>query len=221
MLTALIRAFDQLGDPRLRRVVWLGVLGAALGLVAVVAALGVLLDRLELVGIVWLDRTLDLAGGVGAVVLAILAFPGLAGAISSLLLDRVADAVEQRYYPQLGPGRSQSVAEAIGTAAKFFLILLLFNLLGLVVAYWVPGLNAVVFLLINGYLLGREYFELVALRRIKPKDLRRLRSRHGPRLLAAGVILALLMSVPLLNLLVPVIGTAFMVHIHQQIAGKA
>ncbi len=218
MLSDLARAFAQLDDPAVRRVAWRGFGVAAVVLAGLVAGLAVTLLQVDLVGWVWLDWTIDVLGGVAVLVLAILLFPAVAGIITSFFLDDVCTAVERRHYPGLPPPRSQGIAEGIGTALRFTGILLLANAAAFVVAYWIPLLNVVVFYLVNGYLLGREYFEMVALRRVPSAGLRRLRRRHGARLLMAGIVIALLLTVPILNLLTPIVATAFMVHVYARVA---
>lgn len=218
MLADLARAFAQLDDPAVRRVAWRGFGIAMVVLAALVAGLSVTLLQVDLVGWAWLDWTIDVLGGVAVLVLAILLFPAVAGIITSFFLDDVCTAVERRYYPGLPPPRSQGIAEGIGTALQFTGILLLANAVAFVVAYWIPVINAVVFYFVNGYLLGREYFEMVALRRVPPAEVRRLRRRHGTRLLMAGIVIALLLTVPILNLLTPIVATAFMVHVYARVA---
>ena len=83
--------------------------------------------------------------------------------------------------------------------------------------YLLPGVNLVLFWIINGYLLGREYFELVALRHIGLEDARALRRRHKLRIFVGGVAVAGFATVPFLNLLTPLFATAFMVHISKRI----
>lgn len=215
MLAALIRAFDQLGDPALRRVLWIGFGAALASLVLLTLGAGYALSQAALFGLGWLDTLADVLGTLAALVLAVVLFPALAGLISSFLLDEVAEAVDRRYYPHLPPARQQRLGEQIATGLRFLAVLIVFNLLALVLTWVVPPLHFAVFLLVNGYLLGREYFELVALRRLDPAEVRLVRRRHAPRVLLAGVVIAALLAVPLLNLLVPVLATAFMVHIYQ------
>jgi len=217
MLADLARAFAQLDDPAVRRVAWIGFGTAALVLALLIAGAAVALTQIDLVAWGWLDWLIDLLGGVAALVLAILLFPAVAGIITSFFLEDVAAAVERRHYPGLPPPRPQGVSEGITTALQFAGILLLFNGVAFFVAYWIPVLNTVIFYLVNGYLLGREYFEMVALRRRPPAEMRQVRGRHGSRLLTAGILIALMLSVPLLNLLTPIVATAFMVHVHQRI----
>jgi uncharacterized protein involved in cysteine biosynthesis len=80
-----------------------------------------------------------------------------------------------------------------------------------------PGINVLLFLGLNGYLFGREYFEVVALRRLDVVGARRMRQRFGARVFIGGVVIAALFALPLVNLVAPVIATAFMVHIFQEL----
>ncbi len=220
MLSALFRAFGQLGDPAVRRVLWLGA-GAALAvLIGLTAAAGWGISHLHLTGWSWLDTILDLLGGLGAALLAVMLFPAAIGVITGFLLEDVAAAVERRHYPTLGPPRTQSLGETLGATLRFLVVMVAVNLLGLVLVYFIPLLNLIAFYAINGYLLGREYLELVALRRVDAATLRTLRRRHSLRVFLAGVIIALLLTVPVLNLLMPVVATAFMVHLFHEFVGN-
>src|SRR3546814_16903251 len=69
------------------------------------------IDALGATGIGWLDGILGLVGALGTVVLLVLLFPGMVQIISGLFADRVAEAIEGRHYPGLGPARSQPLAE--------------------------------------------------------------------------------------------------------------
>jgi CysZ protein len=84
----------------------------------------------------------------------------------------------------------------------------------------VPGVNAVIFLLVNAYLLGRGYFELAALRYRALEDVGRLRRAHQLEIFLAGLLIALLAAVPIANLLTPLFGPALMVRVHDRLAVK-
>ena len=86
------------------------------------------------------------------------------------------------------------------------------NLLALPL-YLLPGPNILIYLALNGYLLGREYFETVAQRRLGGRAVAQARRRVRLRLWVAGVLIALMLAVPLLNLIAPVLATAFMTHL--------
>ncbi len=219
MIKALVRAVSQLSDPTVSRVVWRSVVGAILGFLTMAGLVWVLLFQTRLTDYPWLDNTIDVLGGLAVFGLAYLFFPAVVVAISSLLLERVAKAVERRYYPGLPPAHGQSLWTEIFGALRFVVVVVALNLLVLP-AYLIPGVNLMIFYVLNGYLLSREYFELVALRRMTPQSARIMRKAHTAKLFAAGVIVAFFSTIPLVNLLVPVVATAFMVHIFQGLTGN-
>ena len=100
---------------------------------------------------------------------------------------------------------------------KFTFVIVLVNLFVLIIAL-LPGINIAVFLAGNGYLLGREYFEMVGMRFLTPKEVKALRKRNAGKVFTAGLFIALLAAIPFVNLLVPLFATAFMVHVYKQVA---
>jgi uncharacterized protein involved in cysteine biosynthesis len=211
MLSDLSRAFGQLSDPGTRRYVLWSVLGALAVLVGLIAGLQLALALLAETGRPWLDWTIKALGGLGAVVGAWFLFPAVVSLILGFLLDGVVRAVEARHYPMLPPARSQSFVESLGGALRLGAVAVALNLLVLPV-YLVPGLNLVVWLLLNGYLLGREYVETVAAGRMARVDAAVLRKRHRLGVLASGAIVAGLLLLPVVNLVAPVVGIALMTH---------
>ncbi|WP_207485039.1 EI24 domain-containing protein [Arenibaculum pallidiluteum] len=213
MIRALFLAFAQLSDGAVRRVLWLGILGALLLFLAVATGLGWTFAHIGITGIGWLDALIEVLGGVGVLVLAWILFPAVVVSISGLLVDGIVTAVERRHYPGLPPPREQGLGEQAWLALRFFLVVAALNLVALPVYLAMPPLAPFVFYLLNGYLLGREYFEAVAFRRLEPARARLMRRAYGVRLLLGGMAVAFLSTLPLLNLLVPVVGTAFMTHV--------
>ncbi|TVR99969.1 MAG: hypothetical protein EA406_01735 [Rhodospirillales bacterium] len=214
LLGAFTKAFDQLSDPAMRRVVWLSIGTAALVFLALWAAVGYLLVTTALFEMAWLDAAVALLGGLATLVLTWLLFPAVLSGVMGLFLDRVADVVERRHYPMLPPVRDMPILELLGVTGRFLAVLILFNLLILVFLPF-PVVFPLVFYAVNGYLLGREYFELVGMRRDDRVRVRALRAVYRGRLFAFGVVMAFLLTVPLLNLVAPVIGTAAMVHLYE------
>jgi CysZ protein len=227
MLKALGKAFGQTFDPAFRRVFWLSLL-ASLATFAVVwfatwLGLGLLGDLLEswLEGVdLWafLESALLFLFDAGAVAVVLIAsfflFPSVMVATMSILLERIARAVEARHYPDLPPAREQPVSEAILSALALAGATLLLNLLVLPL-YFIPLINVLVFYTLNGYLLGREYFELVAQRRLTAVEATAFRRKRRARVFLAGTVIAFLFTVPLVNLITPIIATAFMLHIYE------
>ena len=211
MFGDLAKAVRQLDDPRLRRLLWISAgltLGAALLLWA---GIGWLLAETALFAMIWLEWVTDLLGGAVVVLLTIMLLPAGASAFLGVFLEDAAAAVEARHYPDLPAAPEQPVWQGIVTGLRFLgvtvaanVLLLPFLLLGPVFPF--------VFYLVNGYLLSREYYELVAFRRLDDSTARHLRRAHQGSLLISGVVIVFLLTVPVINLIIPLVATAFMVH---------
>ncbi len=226
MIGDLLRAIGQLGDRR-----FLGVFAKSIA-ITILTLVAFMFGWTWLVGMIpetgWTLWGYDLgfldavaailawsAGAVGAI---FLMFP-VAALVISFFLEDIADAVEARHYPGIPPAKGIGWGELIGDGLVFTVTLVIANLIGLVL-YLISGPFApFVFIAINGLLLGRQYFELVAMRRIGAKAARRLRKTIGPQVWLAGVLMALGLSVPLLGLAVPVLGVAAFTHLYHRVQG--
>jgi uncharacterized protein involved in cysteine biosynthesis len=221
-----LRALSQMGDPAFRRVLALGVgLSVAL-LVALTVGAAWLMGWLvpDSVTLPWIGELgwLDDAAAGGAVLALLVASVFLmipvAALFSSLFLEAVAEAVEARHYPEAGTVPRASLATSLREGAAYFALLIVANALALVVYFAVPPLAPFVFWGVNGLLLGREYFQVVALRRLPREEAARLRRRHGLQIWAAGVLMAVPLTVPVVNLLVPVLGAATFTHLFHRVS---
>jgi len=228
MIGDFMRAVGQVFDRRFTGVLAWSVmltLGLLAGLtLAAMGLLGLLPENfdLPLIGEVAtpFSTLRGLALGAMLVLSALLMFP-VAGVFVNLFLERIADAVETRHYPGLAAARVMGMAEALKGALGFTLVVLGVNLVA-VVFYLLAGPAApLVFWAVNGYLFGREFFELVALRRIEPAAMRAMRRRHGFQIWLAGSLMAVPLSIPVLNLLVPVLAVATYTHMFHRLSGKA
>ena len=214
MIDAFAKAIAQLSDPAVRGVLRISVAIAILVFAALWTAVGALLAGTETFTWAWLEWALDVLGGVATAALTWLLFPGVISAATALFLERVAEAVEHRHYPELGPAAGVPATTALVAALRFLAIMLGFNIV-LLAFLLIPPVFPFVFYGVNGYLLGREYFELVALRRLGAREARALRlARRGP-LILAGALVAFLLTIPVVNLLAPVVATAAMVHLFE------
>ncbi|SFK45855.1 EI24 domain-containing protein [Methylocapsa palsarum] len=160
----------------------------------------------------WLTSALTLIGGAGLMIGLAFLIPSASFLIAGFFFDDLADAVERELRPGATAGQRLALHDALWLAVRFSAVALVVNLAALLLLL-VPGVNAIAFFAANAYLFGRGYFELAASRRLPPGEVRRLRKRHEPRLFAAGLILAAMLAVPVLNLLTPLFGTALFVRI--------
>jgi CysZ protein len=225
MLNAFFRALGDLLSPPLRKVVALSLAIAIATFIALWIAVAFTLGHLPTVGWRVVNWLIDVAGAVGVLVLSWLLFPAIVTMIMGLFLEPVAAAVEELHYPDRGPPRPLSIGEAAWAGVRLMLFSLVLNVLALPLYLLLPGLNILVFLGMNGYLFGRQYFELIALRRLNPDTANQVRHRFAGRVFSGGVIIAGMFALPLINLVVPVFATAFMLHLferrpnHRVIAG--
>jgi uncharacterized protein involved in cysteine biosynthesis len=216
MVSALLRAFADLSAPAVRRLTMLGLALALASFMLVWTVVAILLARTALFEWGPLNWLVDVLGGLAVVVVSWLVFPAVVTIVMGFFLERIAAAVETMHYPGSSPARRSSIAETVATTVRLMAITLLLNLLALPVYILMPGVNFFVFLGLNGYLFGREYFEVVALRRLDPIAVRAARRRAAGRVFVAGVVIAGLFASPFVNLVAAVIATAFMVHLLAQ-----
>jgi CysZ protein len=220
MLQDLAKAFAMLRDPRVRGVLWLGIALSLATLAGLFVGVEALLAWASDTGRPWLDRTVEILGALGTAIVAWFLFPSIVVGVSSVFLERVVDATEDRYYPQLPPPQAVPWSTSLAAGLKLLLASLALNLLALP-AYFVPLLNIPVWLGLNGYLVGREYAELVAARRVPPGMVGQVRSDNRLAYWLAGAVIAFMLAVPLLNLVAPIVGAAFMTRRFQRYGADA
>lgn len=217
MLDAAFLALREILSPPFR-----GVLVKSLALtLGLLVALWLLLERLLSTWVEipwpWLDTAFSILTGIGLVIgLGFLIAP-VTALFAGLFLDDIAELVERTHYPADSVGTPLPMSRAILTAGKFLGVVLLVNAVALPLVLLV-GFGFLIFLTANAYLLGREYFELVALRHHDAETARRLRIRHSGRVFAAGLVIAGFVAIPIVNLLAPLFATAFMVHVFKRVA---
>ncbi len=228
-LSDVARAIAQFRDPAFQRVFWSGI-GLTLGLFALFAVLVVwglnwLLPEtvaLPWIGQVgWIDDIASGASILGLLVLSIFLMVPVASAFISIFLDQVTDAVEARHYPRLPPAPSLSLAESIRDGAGFLGILILANIAAFAAYLALPPFAPVIFYALNGFLLGREYAQLIAARRLGRQGAAEFRRRYSMRIWAAGCVVALPLTVPVVNLAVPLLGAAAFTHLFHRLQAPA
>ena len=221
MIGDFLRAIGQMGDPRFR-----GVLLRGIGLtLALLIGLGagvfyfvdwIIPDTLTLPRVGELDWVDDFASGASILLMLVLSaflMVPVASAFTSMFLDEVADAVEAEHYPYLPPAPRLPFGEAVRDSLSFLGVLVFANLAALVLYILFVPFAPLIFLALNGYLLGREYFQVVAMRRLGRAGARAARSRHAGAIWLAGTLMAVPLTIPIINLLVPILGAATFTHL--------
>lgn len=213
MLHAFVRAFEQMFDRRILGVVAICTLLSLSSFVVLWWLLHWLLTSVLVDAGPW-QTVLDWLGTLAALVAAWFLFPVATSAFVGLFLDRVARIVEAKHYPHLPRATGLPWHQSLLGALQFFGLTLLAN--ALLLLLWIVPITypayPVGFFVVNGLLLGREYYDLVAQRRLDLAAARSLRRHHETELLLTGAGITLLLVVPFVNVIAPVFATAAMVH---------
>jgi CysZ protein len=215
VLLAYLKAIAQLDDQAFQRILWKSLLAASIVFALLWFGIARLFADTVTVGdgiLGWAEWLGDLLGFLFVPLLAWLLFPATVNLVIGWLLGDVADAVDARHYAGLAKANPASAIYTVISSLRLLGKMLVLNLLALPFLL-IPVVFPFVFYSVNGYLLGWEYFELVALRRITPDNIDHLRRAHRGQVFLAGVVAAVLLTIPVINLLTPVLTVAAMVHL--------
>jgi CysZ protein len=233
MIGDAIKAIEQIFAPPLRAVLWKSILLA----LALIVAAGVALDRLivHLIGaggaslesalgpqahapasaLAWL---FSFAAGFGIIVGSVLLMPVVTALVGSFFADQIADEVEREHYPADPPGKALPLWLALWEGFKTALLAVAIYLCAAPLLIF-AGFGAVIFFLATAYILGREYFELAAMRFLPPPEAKALRRRNAGMVYVGGLLIAAVVSIPIVNLATPLFAMALMVHLHKRLNG--
>ena len=225
ILSSFAAALTQLGDRRFARVFWVSVglalallVGATAGFVALLQGwLGDTITLPLLGPVTWIGDLVTWSGLFLMLVLSVFLMVPVASAITSMFLDTVADAVEARYYPRLGPATPLPMSEALKDTVNFLGLLIAANTVAFLAYVMLPFVAVPLFWALNGLLLGREYSYLAVMRREGRAGARAFWARHRGTLWLAGVLMAMPLSVPVVNLAVPILGAATFTHLYHRL----
>ncbi|HEX7791287.1 MAG TPA: sulfate transporter family protein [Afipia sp.] len=233
MFDAALKALSQILSPPMRSILWKSVGLALVLIVAAAVALQRLLSWLAGSGEVWAETMVgsdyhmlitilawivSIAAGLGIVVGAVFLMPAITSLVASVFVDDVADIVEREHYPAEKPGVALPVGRAVVEGSKTALLTIVVYLVALPFVL-IAGAGFIVFFIATAWLLGREYFELAAMRFRTPEEAKIMRKQNGATVFAAGLFIAAFVSIPIVNLATPLFGMAFMVHMHKRLSG--
>ena len=233
MLDAAVKALSQILSPPMRSILWRSI-GLALVLIVVLAiGLQRLLSWFATSGEGWAEAMLgpgfqtplnilawivSIAAGLGVVFGAVFLMPAITSLVASLFVDDVADHVEREHYPAERPGTALPLPLAITEGVKTASLTILVYLVALPFVLF-AGAGFIIFFIATAWLLGREYFELAAMRFRSPQEAKAMRKENAATVFTAGLFIAAFVSIPIVNLATPLFGMAFMVHMHKRLSG--
>jgi CysZ protein len=233
MLEDAVKALTQMFSPPLRAVLWKSI-GLAL---ALIVAVGIAIERL----IVWLVGTgsaslestfgphahlpasvlawfLSIAASLGIIVGSVMLMPAVTAIVASFFADQIAQEVERVHYPADPPGAALPLWRAVVEGGKTALLAIAVYLCAAPFLL-LAGFGVIIFFLATAWLLGREYFELAAMRFRPPAEAKTLRQRNATTVYVGGLLIAAFVSIPIVNLATPLFAMALMVHVHKRVGG--
>src|SRR5450756_466528 len=233
MIDAAVKALAQILSPPMRSILWRSI-GLALVLITVLAiGLQRLLSCFATSGEGWLEAMLgpgfhtplevlawivSIAAGLGVVFGAVFLMPAITSLVASVFVDEVADHVEREHYPAERPGSTLPLGLAMTEGVKTAALTILVYLIALPFVFF-AGMGFIAFFIATAWLLGREYFELAAMRFRSPAEAKAMRRDNAATIFTAGLIIAAFVSIPIVNLATPLFGMALMVHMHKRLSG--
>jgi len=228
ILTDFLKAVGQLTDRRFRRVLWRGIALTIALLVGVYAAFLYVLNALGaeawivdiIGGVTWVGSFLTFGSLALMLIMSVFLMVPVASIITSLFLDEVADAVEARHYPHAQDKPGVGFWAGLRDSMNFLGLLIGANILALLMWAVVPPLAPFIFWGLNGYLLGREYFQIAARRHLSRDAAKSLYRANRGRVWLAGTLMAMPLTFPLLNLFIPVLGAATFTHQFHRLHGR-
>ncbi len=223
LIPALFRSLAQLTDPKILKILFKALLVAILLFIAATLLVWGLTSLIPPTGDTaidsWLDPLINLSVPVAMLFAGYFVFPALVTIGISFFLDDVMDAVESRYYPRRPASRQVGTTEDVWIGVRLLVAMLVVNIaiLPIYVLLLITGIGApLLYLAVNAYLIGREYFEIVAIRHMTRTEMDGKRKERSLLAFLAGFIIAGMFFIPIVNLLAPIVGTALMTHVVQR-----
>lgn len=161
---------------------------------------------------------LHILGSAGGMIVAWFLFPLLYPILVSFFDDKMADVIEREDYPQLPPAKPPFWPTILNDMV-FSLKAIGLNIICLPF-YFIPLFGIALYYLLNGYLLGTQFFRMAAGRRVDMDEAEKMRKAAHYQILSAGVAISFCSTIPLLNLAAPLLGVATMLHLFHAIKGK-
>ncbi len=234
MFDAAMKALHQMFTPPFRSVLIRSMLFAVVMIIFIGAGLYKGLDWLANYGGVWAESSLgpsshtplswiiwiaSIATAFGIVIGGIFLMPAVTAFVGSFFVDEIAELVEREYYPADPAGRALPLTLSVVEGLKTALVAILVYLIALPFIIF-AGLGFVILFIAAAYLLSREYFELAAMRFRPVEEAKAFRKANQTTVFTAGLLIALFVSIPIVNLATPLFGMAMMVHLHKKLSGR-
>jgi CysZ protein len=215
MIKAAFKALGDVTSAEFRAVLWKSIGLSLLLFICILLAVQAVFWFLTLFPYPWLETLAAIGAGLGVLAAFFFLMVPVTALFAGLYLDDVAIKVETKHYGSDPVGKAQPILKSIALAMQFGLVVLVVNLLALPLVF--TGFGAIVLVIINAYLLSREYFEMAAMRFMEPAKAKALRKDNAVAIFSAGFVPAIMVMVPIVNHTVPIFATSYFVHLFKQV----
>ena len=234
MIDAAVKAISQMLSPPMRSILWRAIALALVLITVLAVGLQRLLSWFATSGEGWAEAMLgpgyhtslnalawvvSIAAGLGVVLGGNFLMPAISSLVASFFVDDIGDLVEREYYPAEEPGMALPLSITMTEGIKIALLTIVVYLVALPFVL-VAGAGFLVFFIATAWLLGKQYFELAAMRFRAPAEAKLMRKDNAATVFTAGALIAAFVSIPIVNLATPLFGMAFMVHMHKRLSGS-
>ena len=192
--------------------------------ISIIVILGLMLliwglfDSVQIFEFNFLNKLISWAIGVILVIIASAVLGPMMIVIGGIYSEDIAHYVEKKHYPNRVGHRFVGVAESINTGGRLLFKCLIINVLLIpiyIVGGFFPIISVVIFFGVNGYLLSRELFEIVASRHLERDDRLLFWKANRGGSIFIGVAIMCLSTTPLLNLISAMLGVIITTHFFQ------
>ncbi len=211
MIKAAYKALGDITAPDFRSILFKAIGLALVLFVALFAGVQSVFWFLTFFPYPWLETLAAIGAGLGLLVAFFFLMAPVTAIFAGLYIDEVADKVEAKHYALHPKGTALPMVKSLLVSVQFGLLVLLINILALPLVF--TGVGAIILIIINAYLLSREYFEMAAMRHMSVGDAKGFRQENAASVFAAGLLPAFMAVVPIVNLTVPIFATAYFVHL--------
>ncbi len=220
MLKSLLKSLAIFGDSFFWKIIFLSMLISLSILTIFWYGIGYILIDIEFNSwwLSWLDWTMDglvtWLGPIVAIALSYFLFPITFPLITLIFLNPIVLYLEKKYYPEsTSTINAPTFMQSLPSTIKFTLTALVLNIVALPF-YLIPVVNVVVYFSLNGYLFGREYYEMISLRYLSVQDMKKVRLENAIKIMKAGLVITGIFITPFLNIVAPIVATVLMVHLY-------
>jgi CysZ protein len=215
MFDLIFKSFESIGKAKLLGYLLLTAILGFLVVFTLATLVFFMVDNLIVLENNLLDKLINLLATLAAGIGGWFMLPVFSAMIAGIFAEKIIDKVEKAYYPDQVRNQSPRFWPDFLYDIRFVVKSLLLNIA--VLPTYLLGIGFFVSILLNAYLIGKEFFETAAGYHLGKENAKNLIEPHKFKIYGGGFVLTLLTLIPILNLFAPIVSTVYMVHLYHQL----